>query len=742
LLLTALLLGWSWHGLEGYQIADAVEYLERAFHLVRNEDMIDSKSIRAFGFSGLLVPLFAFAEALEALTGFENHSYVVYAARLLQIAMTLALVATTVRLGTVFAGRGAGYAAGLLLGSNPVILRYGVSPVSGIAAGLFVALAIELMVRDEGVHTSRRRGWLAGLALGGAIMMAYQSITVVAPIALVMIWPRKTGLHASRIMVLLGIATCLLAQCVMDKLYYGSFGESLAVYLFENVGPIAAIKIHRLAELIGVPALSDVAKWLYDHSTVFIDEARQLDLMADSGNVRSKLPRHWYVSNLDHALTIPGVALLVLGLARALKRRSFGPLLILVVFALNVFVMSAKGSKEYRLWLPFMALVAVLAGMGWPVVVGAAGSVARRALASLAVAALVVLGVHEHSKLNTRPFGAFWRAMSYVNEQSALERGPDDFKKRVSCSFHWALFLRESSDIDLIKLPKHLDHWAHYTEVERNADLGTLASLDWFIVHLPTLTTLDPNLMKQVNNLFSPRAVFFEREAASGLGPVFVMSRRKGKPEELSLYQIREGVDRDEWAAARGFDRPITFVERNSLTLLGVEFTGLPGDGHGWITYHWHGARLNRDYTLIDRITSPGSAHSWHNNHEPAYGIHPTSSWPEHGWILSESYLVVPEAEPFRQYVEGEPDRFIGGKYMRGDLVPGDLWMTVAIVEDHKVTERLVAVRPSDGVPVREIAPPGAFPTPDGWRTSPDGMTWVTSFLIPVSKALQRRSDG
>ena len=100
---------------------------------------------------------------------------------------------------------------------------------------------------------------------------------------------------------------------------------------------------------------------------------------------------------------------------------------------------------------------------------------------------------------------------------------------------------------------------------------------------------------------------------------------------------------------------------------------------------------------------------------------------------------MVPEAEPFR--ADG-PDRFIGGPYMRGDLVPGDLWVTVARVEDGKIAEHLLAVRPSDGVPVREIAPPGAFPTPDGWRTSPDGMTWITSFLIPVAKALRLPPNG
>jgi hypothetical protein len=161
------------------------------------------------------------------------------------------------------------------------------------------------------------------------------------------------------------------------------------------------------------------------------------------------------------------------------------------------------------------------------------------------------------------------------------------------------------------------------------------------------------------------------------------------------------------------------------------------------VTYHWFGGRQVHDYALVDRITCPGSPHSWQNNHHPAYGMHPTSTWPsltEGGWILSESYLVVPEAEPYRP--DG-PDRHIGGAFMAGDLIPGHLWLDIGLIDaEGALVERLEAVRPSDRTAVSELAPPGEFPAPDGWRTSPDGMTWAASFMIPVPQARHRGLHG
>jgi hypothetical protein len=242
---------------------------------------------------------------------------------------------------------------------------------------------------------------------------------------------------------------------------------------------------------------------------------------------------------------------------------------------------------------------------------------------------------------------------------------------------------------------------------------------------------------------------------------VLVFRRRPpGEPQRgaLVLFEAVAGVDPARWAAERGHTRPIQFGYEAELTLLGTEFDWLPGDGHGWVTYHWHGVRMRRDVTLVDRITSPASPWSWHNNHRPAYGRLPTTGWPEGfasvdehgrplplapglrtgGMILTEGYLVVPEADPFRP---GGPDRFIGGPYMAGDLVPGELWLDVGgLTPDGEVVERLPAVRPCDGARIAQLAPPLAPATPDGWRTSQDGMTRVSSFLIPITERQRARA--
>jgi hypothetical protein len=108
------------------------------------------------------------------------------------------------------------------------------------------------------------------------------------------------------------------------------------------------------------------------------------------------------------------------------------------------------------------------------------------------------------------------------------------------------------------------------------------------------------------------------------------------------------------------------------------------------------------------------------------------------GWILSEGYLVVPEADP---YLAQGPERFIGGDYMRGDLVPADLWIDVGTLSpDGEVLGRLEALRPSDGALVGLLAPPLFPATPDGWRTSHDGMTRVASFLIPITGRQRERA--
>lgn len=737
LALCAVLLAWSWWRLEGYQIADAVEYLERAYNLVRGDEMIDSQAIRSFGFSGLLIPLFAVAEFV----GLDDMVWVVHAARLFQMLLTLCTVACAVRIGARLGGRGVGYAAGIFLGANPVLLQWGVSPVSGIASALFVALATEQLLRRPGTHHARR-GLLTGLYLGAAVVMAYQTVVVVVPLVLMTLFrrPKHSGTHP--LTLIAGVLACALLQCFLDLLYYGTFGRSIVTYLLENIGSVGAIQVHRVGKFLHIDALSDLAKWIYDQgaSAGNIDDEYQGKMLRSLDAVRQKRERSWYLVNLHHALTGPGVALVALGVLSALRKLRWSTTLLLVAIIANVLAMNEKGSKDFRLWLPFLPMIAVFAGLGAGVLAGRTSNAARRSVAALVLAALVVLGVHEHSQRNTRSFGAFWRAMEMVNraaEMPSRNGGP----LHVACAYHWAVFLRESGGVNLIKLPKHLDHWFQYTEEERLADLEAIASLDWFITHLPILTER-PRLMEAVNRDFAVRGVFYDRREFDGLGPIYVLARRTGATRERAFYDVHEDLTAAEFATDRAPWRPLAFTaaeEPGRMQLLGFDFGRVAGDGLGWITYHWTGGELDRDLTVIDRITSPSGDHAWQNNHEPAYGMMPTSGWPADPstpWVLSESYLVVPEAEPYRP--DG-PDRLIGGSYLRGDRIPADLWFDVALPPSDDADgpaaafeSGLQAVRPSDNEPVARIAPPGHAPSPAGYRTSPDGFTWVGAFAIPV----------
>src|SRR5437867_10667362 len=57
----------SWWTTDGYQIADSVEFMERARIFCRGEQMVDAGAIRPFGFSSLLVPFFVVADWLGLL---------------------------------------------------------------------------------------------------------------------------------------------------------------------------------------------------------------------------------------------------------------------------------------------------------------------------------------------------------------------------------------------------------------------------------------------------------------------------------------------------------------------------------------------------------------------------------------------------------------------------------------------------------------------------------------------------
>ena len=101
-------------------------------------EAMDAETVRSFAFSALLVPVFGAARLLGL-----GDVVAVAACRLLLMGLGLATVFVVARTGARHLGRAAGLASGLVLGACPVFLQWSVEPLSGTAAMLCVALALE-----------------------------------------------------------------------------------------------------------------------------------------------------------------------------------------------------------------------------------------------------------------------------------------------------------------------------------------------------------------------------------------------------------------------------------------------------------------------------------------------------------------------------------------------------------------------------------------------------------------------
>ena len=62
----------SWSALEGYQLADSVEYMERARNLAIGQEVRVEGAVRSFGFSLLLTPVFWVASWFVVLFSFRS----------------------------------------------------------------------------------------------------------------------------------------------------------------------------------------------------------------------------------------------------------------------------------------------------------------------------------------------------------------------------------------------------------------------------------------------------------------------------------------------------------------------------------------------------------------------------------------------------------------------------------------------------------------------------------------------
>jgi hypothetical protein len=682
LALTLVLELLAWRGTEGYQLADSVEFMERARALAHGQAMVDSVAIRPFGFSALLVPFFALASWI----GLPEGRAIVWAICALQIGLGMGLTLVAIRLGSVLGGRRTGLVAGILAGANPVLLQYASQPVSGLAAGIFAGLALDALLAGEGF----RPGLRAGLWIGAAFLVAFQSLLIAVALGLLLLV--RDGVRTRSILpasvrgFACGLLCAVLVQVLMDWAYFGRPGASLSNYVFQNFGSV----VYSFLARIGFKSLA-----LSFYKLLQAAQGREGAVVENAPLVGQQGP-WFYLVELPRMFVWPAIAALALGLARAVARPSWKVTLPVLAFLASVLAMSNKGSKDFRLWLPFLPWLAAVAASGWTWIPLRRGG-ARAGLDALFAVALVVLGTIALAPGGSKRFAGFWRAMDWVDARA--REIVKDRPARVACAYHWAVFLRGSPEVELVKLPWQLDGWPKYDAAKRAEDLAAIDRLDLFVAHLPLLAGT-----RDLVEFLAPRfqvvaAVYDPKIDLAKFGPVLVLEKRTGRAGENRLLETAPGT---------GAPAALRFTGAGEiLELVGWRYAKLPPQNLGWLELSWRTPTgISRDLVFDRRITCPDDVFGWQENGPPASGLRPTSAWkPDEA--VTEGMLVVPALDPFDVGKEMRP---IGETFRAQGSAPAGLWLRVD----------------SGGAKALEAQ--------DGLGRSDDGFVRVARFDLPLAE--------
>lgn len=704
LALAVVLMAWTWSQLDGYQLADSVEYIHRARERVVDGVLDPGRAVRSFAFSLPFVPLFWVSEAL----GVDEPGCILPVARLMQMALALLTILATGRLAARVGGTTCGRWAAALLAVNPVFLRYSVSPVAGIAAALCFALGVERLL-DPG---RGRRALRGGAWLGLAFMLSYKSLLAILLLGLLLLLrdgPRRPARWGG---LATGLAGALGVQLVLDRIAYGRLGASVLGYLVDNIG---AVVVSALIRIQWVPGARDLARVLYQAQSDY--RGYGFNRAEESWTLFLSQPPQWYLTELPQFLTWVGVVALALGLVAMVRRRRFDGWLVFLVIVGYLVVLSQKGDKSYRLVLPIASLFSTLVALGFSMLGEGrlSGGLGRR-IPLLAFLACIPLGLVRLGQADLGRHGGYWSAAEYLEEvyPSAAEDSP-----RIGFAYPWAVFLRVEGGYTLDRSIVNLTTWTDVRprpegeelneaflkreaqEAEqREAVRAWLDGLDGLVTHLPEISRSSA-LLLEVSQRFTVEAAFYDPESQSGLGPVYVL-RRADEPGTEGRRFVRALDDGDESQASWGahgsrFALPTGIP---AIELLDWNLEPLPG-GWSWLSYRWRGlAAMELDYRIADRLKGPDSVHSFQNNHDPAYGARPTSTWAV-GESFEEGYLVVPGEEP---YLPGHGFRPLGGAYRRGQVIPVSLWLEWSVREgDLDPTQRLHPL--VEGQPAAELAP-------------------------------------
>ena len=707
LLLLALVLQLvSWGMQRGYPIADAVEFMDRAQTWVAGEPLGDGRTVRSFAFSSLFVAPFALARALSL----EDLRPILIVARLLQVALALGLVTASARLAQRVAGRSAGLAVGFIVAINPLVLQFGVFPVSGIASALCLTLGLFRLVR----RGDRRDSLIGGLWLGLGFLMAYQSLLItLAVLALLFVrdrWSaRRTWILASA-----GLAACCALQLVLDRAVYGRWDGSLWRYLLDNAG-------FTLARLVYDLGLRETAGALYEQVTALRGmQVVETDVTTEA---MMRFGASWYLRNAPSFFVWPVLGLLFVGVAHALFKPRWNSTLALVALALALYVMSKKGSKSLRLCLPLLPLAVPLLALGWAWL---AQRTPLRWLAHVALVAALPLSLLVLSRSSLRTYSAYWDAADWINQRaSELPKGE---RTKVASAYDWAVFLRFPASVEKPKLPISLDNWDKLSNAERDQTEELIEGLDWLILH-QALMKSQPELTARLATRFHVAAAFLDQDEAAELGAVLVLQRSERGGARLIEYSSAtpkpQQARRIEFRSAEGILQ---------LALLGFDLAPLPGSGWWWITYHWELSPTESKLEVRDRITGPDGSNSWQNNHPLGRGS--TAPDPQARY-LSEGYLFVPSAVKRDGLVNFRP---LGGAYRRGDLIPARVWIAV---RDLSFEVMVKSYRSGAAQPLQsEFESPDWAWSVDGYRLSADGLVQAGGFFLPIHPRAFLRDDG
>ena len=723
---------WTLSRVEGYQLADSVEYMDRAWDFARGNG-VGPESPRSFAFSGFLLPIFAVAEWI----GVEDFKPVVLLVRLTLMGFGLLTLAVVLRMASRLYSREVAFACALLLGLCPVFLRYTISPLSGPAAMLFMALAFEALFVPPQREQERplSSGLRVGLWLGLGLLAAYQTMLVAGPLLLIALL--RDRLKRRRFW--FGLATaylaCALAQCLLDLAIYNEFGSTLKPYLGSNGGAI----VSRILWDIG---LTEPATWIYLNFVEHVEiEAEYLD---KTGELTQLQPKSWYVRELGRQLFAwPAVALLFLGGARIFRRPNWVRTALTIALIANVGLMSMKGAKSFRLWLPILPLLALAIGDGLFLLLHDKRG-ARRRLATLPVALLVLIslawGLQITRDLQLKRYGDFWRAMETVVDHAH----ENETSVTVASSYHWATLFRREEGVESIKLSYDLDTWQSLGEPERARVLMELNGIDFLITHSQAIEQ-DPRIMEVVGQRYRIHEVYWGEGRARELGPVYLLvSPRAELPlRGRKFFQTRAGVEASDIEAMRSrIQHPSRLVFESdssdkppfSANFLGWELEPIGTDGQlAWVTYFWWARKVDGvDYRFHDRFTDRNGRQAW-NNRSRAYGAVPTSVWTANS-LISESYLLTATN---RNYRYGE---FSQG----GQWIPAELYLSVqtaAAPDDSEPAPPLAIIDATE----RRLVAPAVQVGPDqterpllrltgaaGMRWNQDGMLQVGSDWLPV----------